>query len=98
MTMLYRSTDRLCRCGAPMKNLAHSASFESLDKNAPSKTETKHLGWRCVRMRAYTTGRHSLFGVQAMTKDVLGALWFIMLLISIYGMVTGDLCLWRRDD
>jgi DNA-binding response OmpR family regulator len=26
-----------------MKNLAHSASFESLDKNAPSKAETKHL-------------------------------------------------------
>jgi hypothetical protein len=49
-------------------------------------------------MRAYTAGRHSLFGVQAMTQDVLGALWFIMLLISIYGMVTGDLCLWRRDD
>ena len=40
--MLYRSTDRLCRCGAPMKNLAHSASFESLDKNAPSKPGTKH--------------------------------------------------------
>jgi hypothetical protein len=26
-----------------MKNLAHSASLESLDKNAPSKTGTKHL-------------------------------------------------------
>jgi hypothetical protein len=23
--MLYRSTDRLCRCGAAVKNLAHSA-------------------------------------------------------------------------
>ena len=44
LTMLYRSTDRLCRCGAPMKNLAHSASFESLDKDAPSKARTKHLG------------------------------------------------------
>src|SRR3984957_15366322 len=41
--MLYRSTDRLCRCGAPMQNLAHSASFESLDKDAPSKAETKQL-------------------------------------------------------
>ena len=41
--MLYRSTDRLCRCGAPMKNLAHSASLKSLDKNAPSKAGTKHL-------------------------------------------------------
>ena len=43
MTMLYRSTDCLCRCGAPMKNLAHSASFESLEKNAPSNPGTKHL-------------------------------------------------------
>ena len=41
--MLYRSTDRLCRRGAPMKNLAHSASFESLDKDAPSKPGTKQV-------------------------------------------------------
>ena len=27
-----------------MKNLAHSASFESLDKNAPSNAGTEHLG------------------------------------------------------
>jgi hypothetical protein len=27
-----------------MKNLSHSASFESLDKNAPPKDGTKHLG------------------------------------------------------
>jgi hypothetical protein len=33
-----------------------------------------------------------------MTQDVLGALWFVMLLASIYGMATGDLCLWRRDS
>src|SRR3984957_13187035 len=44
--MLYRSTDRLCRRGAPMQNLAHSASFESLDKDAPSKAGTKHLAPR----------------------------------------------------
>jgi hypothetical protein len=42
LTMLYRSTDRLCRRGAPVKNLSHSASFESLDKDAPSKPATKH--------------------------------------------------------
>jgi hypothetical protein len=41
--MLYRSTDRLSRRGAPVKNLAHSASFDSCNKNAPSKCETKHL-------------------------------------------------------
>src|SRR6202020_1600760 len=44
--MLYRSTDRLCRRGAPMQNLAHSASFESLDKDAPSKSGTKHLAFQ----------------------------------------------------
>src|SRR6516162_4808743 len=43
LTMLYCSTDCLCRGGAPMKNLAHSASFESLDKIAPSKPGTKDL-------------------------------------------------------
>src|ERR1044071_8336217 len=36
LTMLYRSTDRLCRCGAPVKNLAR-------EKTAPSKSGTKHL-------------------------------------------------------
>src|SRR5258707_12462490 len=44
LTMLYRSTDRLSRAGAPMKNLSHSASFDSRDKDAPSKSGIKHLG------------------------------------------------------
>ena len=43
LTMLYRSTDRLSRRGAPVQNPAHSASFESLDKDAPSKAGTKQL-------------------------------------------------------
>src|SRR3954447_11527703 len=43
-TMLYRSTNRLSRRGAPVKNLAHSASFDSCHKNAPSKCGTKQLG------------------------------------------------------
>lgn len=30
-------SDRLCRRGASMKNLAHSASFDPEDKDAPSK-------------------------------------------------------------
>jgi hypothetical protein len=34
----------------------------------------------------------------AMIQDVFSALWFITLLIVVYGMATGDLCLWRRDD
>src|SRR5258708_6886570 len=43
LTMLYRSTDRLCRCGAPVQYLSHSASFHSLEKYAASNAGTKHL-------------------------------------------------------
>ncbi len=43
LTMLYRSTDRLCRCGAAVKNLSHRASFHSLENNAPSNPGIKHL-------------------------------------------------------
>lgn len=43
LTTLYRSTDRLSRCGAPMKNLAHSASFHAGEKIAPSNPGIKHL-------------------------------------------------------
>jgi hypothetical protein len=41
--MLYRSTDRLRRPGAPVKNLAHSVSFHAWEKTAPSKPGIKHL-------------------------------------------------------
>jgi hypothetical protein len=44
LTMLYRSTDRLCRCGAAVKNLSHSASFRSWKNNVPSNPGIKHLG------------------------------------------------------
>jgi hypothetical protein len=43
-----------------MQNLAHSASFESLDKDAPSKAETKQLGHSvksCVRAQVYARQR-----------------------------------------
>src|SRR5829696_2326048 len=43
LTMLDRSTHCRRRAGAPMKNLAHSASFQSNEKSAPSKPGTKHL-------------------------------------------------------
>jgi len=43
--MLYRSTDRLCRCGAPMENLAHSASLHSRDNIEPSNPGIKHLAF-----------------------------------------------------
>jgi hypothetical protein len=33
-----------------------------------------------------------------MTQDVLGALWFITLLICIFGMSTGHVCFWRRGE
>src|SRR5215213_11848668 len=44
LTILYCSTDRLCRCGAAVKNLAHSASLHSEDKNAPSTPGIKQGG------------------------------------------------------
>jgi hypothetical protein len=43
LTMLYRSTDRLSRCGAPMENLAHNASLHIEENNAPSKPGIKQL-------------------------------------------------------
>jgi hypothetical protein len=42
--MLYRSTDRLSRRGAPVKNLAHSASFHCMENIAPSNPGIKQLG------------------------------------------------------
>ena len=43
LTILYCSTDCLSRCGAAVKNLAHSASFHCLENNAPSNPGIKHL-------------------------------------------------------
>src|SRR5215207_4267428 len=48
LTMLDRATHRRCRAGAPMKNLAHSASLHSGEKNAPSNPGTKHLAAHCA--------------------------------------------------
>ena len=33
-----------------------------------------------------------------MIQDVLGASWFIALIIITYGVATGQLCLCRRDN
>src|SRR5215213_527953 len=44
LAMLDRATHRRCRAGAPMKNLAHSASLHSGEKNAPSNHGTKQIG------------------------------------------------------
>src|SRR5215213_2475946 len=44
LTMLDRSTHRRRRAGAPMQNLAHSASFQSREERAPSNPGTKPLG------------------------------------------------------
>jgi hypothetical protein len=44
LTMLYRSTDCLCRGGAPVQNLSHSASLHAGENNAPANSGIKHLG------------------------------------------------------
>src|SRR3712207_5346711 len=46
LTLLYRSTHRRRRCGAPMLTLAHSASFHSREKGAPANPGIKHLARR----------------------------------------------------
>ncbi|MBG6147642.1 hypothetical protein IWQ51_005797 [Labrenzia sp. EL_142] len=43
LTILYCSTHRLFRFGAPVQNLSHSASFHSGEKIAPSKLGIKQL-------------------------------------------------------
>lgn len=42
--MLYRSARRLCRAGAPVEYLGHSASFHSIEKIAPLNPGIKDLG------------------------------------------------------
>lgn len=56
LTMLYRSTDRLCRCGAPMQNLAHSASFDSDVNDEPSKPGIKHLALCAAPLLVFCAG------------------------------------------
>src|ERR1700733_11485201 len=51
LTMLYRSTDRLCRCGAAVENLAHSASLHAGENGASSKLGIKQHEKRSVRCR-----------------------------------------------
>src|SRR5688500_4627032 len=57
LTMLYRSTHCLCRAGAPMQNLSHSASFHSREKIAPSKSGIKHLEFLLRAQARGGTGR-----------------------------------------
>jgi hypothetical protein len=50
------------------------------------------------RSRELTLPGSMLVRGAAMIQDVFWALWFITLLIVVYGMAIGDLCFWRRDD
>jgi len=50
--MLYRSTDDLCRAGASVQYLAHSASFHSREKIAPSNSGTKQVATNFATARA----------------------------------------------
>ena len=54
--MLYRSTDRLRRRGAPVENLAHSASFHSAVKSAPSNSGIKHSAHKVSGVREAIEG------------------------------------------
>jgi hypothetical protein len=78
LTILYCSTDRLCRRGAAMKNLSHSASLQPKDKIAPSNAGTKHLrafssescpaldaGWIPVRVKKMSNRKSGRYGCVA---------------------------------
>jgi hypothetical protein len=65
LTMLYRSTYRLCRDGAPKENLCHSASFELDDKNAPSRSGIKNL-----EQRGFSSVHRSLLLQQAQQEGI----------------------------
>src|SRR3954447_14897788 len=79
LTMLDRSTHRRRRTGAPMQNLAHSASFHSNQKCAPSKPGTKQLVgrlpwdlvWWCGDPRAprCPMSRHQKDPLRPLTAD-----------------------------
>ena len=62
--MPYRSTDRLCRRGAPVNNLSQSGSIHSLEKIAPSNSGIKHLSYKIPlqmsRQNTLTTRRCKL--------------------------------------
>jgi CheY-like chemotaxis protein len=66
--MLYRSTHRLSRAGAPVENLAHSASFHSLEKIAPSNPGIKHLG---VAAHAAYDGQSGIAAMDELKPDVV---------------------------
>ena len=68
LTMLYRSTDRLCRRGAPVENLAHSASLQSVEKIAPSKPGIKHQ-----RFSSAPSWQSTSSPTRAMTPTLCGA-------------------------
>src|SRR6476660_1866985 len=55
LTILYCSTDCLCRCGAAVKNLSHSASFHSRENNAPSNPGIKHPPSRDLKARGQSS-------------------------------------------
>jgi hypothetical protein len=59
--MLHRSTDRHCRRGAPVKNLDHSASFQSEENIAPSTSGVKQLAARTNELLVDTIYRRVNF-------------------------------------
>ncbi len=69
VTMLYRSKDCLSRAGASVKNLAHSASFHSLEKIAPPKPGTKHAKANAAKSKVRARVEH-VFAYQKATMGL----------------------------
>ena len=78
--MLDRATDRLCRGGAAVENLAHSASFHACVKGAPSKPGIKHLGRMAPLGRPHRATQHPLLPLSSKCPElnVMENVWQFM--------------------
>ena len=56
LTMLYRSTDRLCRAGAPVKYLAHNSSRSQIAESVPLYSGTIQLAFVLMDCRPSRRG------------------------------------------
>src|SRR6266540_837128 len=67
--MLYRSTQRLRRAGASMKNLAHVPSLSMATDSVPSYIGTEHLGLLFIVPEKVRESHLSKVGVNGPTLD-----------------------------
>jgi hypothetical protein len=79
LTMLYRSTDRLCRCGAPMKNLSHRAHPSNQSTRMHQQTAGPNIcGFRRSRPRIPIGSRPPFRFEAGRGSDLMSATWRLL--------------------